>query len=207
MDNIFFSSSASFGPTGSLPIPALHLLWFHFAGASLIVFMAMTFALLALALAFLRRGPFGRLLFAIRDSEEATTTLGLSLTAARLLVFALSAAIAGLGGALLGEASTRAGGLSFSAEQSLPIVLIGVVGGIATTSGAFAGGFTLGILASKVQALLPGVPNVDFDVTGVAGALSGYLPNGIVPSATGLLQRLGRTPILGFSILPGRRAP
>lgn len=191
MDEIFFSTSASFGPGGSLPVPALHLLWVHAGGGvSLVAVMSATFAVLAIGLTALHRGPFGRLLRALKDSEAACIALGLNTASVKMAVFSLSAAVAGLGGVFLGEASTRAGGLQFAAEQSLPLILLGIFGGISTTSGAFVGGFTLGILGSKVQALLPGVPNVEFDVPGVAGAMAGYLPDGLVPTASRLALRM-----------------
>lgn len=202
MDEIFFSTSASFGAGGSLPIPALHLLWVHAdGGVSLVTVMAATFAVLAIGLTALHRGPFGRLLRALKDSEAACTALGLNAASVKMAVFSLSAGIAGLGGVFIGEASARASGFQFAAEQSLPLILLGVLGGIGTTSGAFVGGFTLGILGSKVQALLPGVPNVEFDVTGVVGMLAGYLPDGLVPAASRLALRLrksvGRTQAIG----------
>ena len=42
----------------------------------------------------IRRGPFGRLLGAMRDSPSACATLGLNLTMTKVGVFALSAAMA-----------------------------------------------------------------------------------------------------------------
>ncbi|HZU78472.1 MAG TPA: branched-chain amino acid ABC transporter permease, partial [Acidimicrobiales bacterium] len=193
MDNTFFSTSASFGPSGSTRVGRVELPWLHFGGdRAYAVLLATVFASLAVVLLILRRGALGRLLLAVKDSEAACTTLGLSLVRVKLAAFALSAAIAGLGGALYGGVTTQAGGLQFSAIQSLPIVLLGVVGGIATTSGAFVGGFSLGLIGSKIQALLPGVPNLSFDVTGVVGALAGYLPDGIVPFVARQGRRLGR---------------
>jgi branched-chain amino acid transport system permease protein len=193
MDNMFFSTSASFGSSGSMTVPRVHLLWLHVGGdRAYAVFLTATFVALAVGLLVLRRGSLGRLLIALKDSEAACTTLGLNRSRVKLTVFALSAAIAGLGGALYGGVTTRASGLEFSAIQSLPVLLLGVVGGLATTSGAFVGGFSLGLLGTKIQAILPGVPNVSYDVTGVAGTLAGYLPDGIVPFVGRHVRRLAR---------------
>jgi branched-chain amino acid transport system permease protein len=59
----------------------------------------------------LRSGRLGRVLRAMRDSEEGASSVGLSLARYKLLVFACSAAIAGVGGGLLGA---QAGSFSFT---------------------------------------------------------------------------------------------
>jgi hypothetical protein len=48
-----------------------------------------------------REGTTGRVLDALRGSEVAATSIGISSTRARIIVFALSAGIAGIGGGLL----------------------------------------------------------------------------------------------------------
>jgi branched-chain amino acid transport system permease protein len=141
------------------------------------------FALLAVGLLALRRGPFGRRLLAMKDSEAACATLGLSLTRTKLAVFTLSAAIAGLGGALFGAMTTQAGAVDFSAQQSLPILLLAVIGGMATTSGALVAGMSFALVGTKLQALLPSVPNVALGLTGLAAIGVAMNPDGTVPSA------------------------
>jgi branched-chain amino acid transport system permease protein len=59
----------------------------------------------------LRSGRLGRVLRAMRDNEEGASSVGLSLARYKLLVFACSAAIAGVGGGLLGA---QAGSFSFT---------------------------------------------------------------------------------------------
>jgi branched-chain amino acid transport system permease protein len=59
----------------------------------------------------LRSGRLGRVLTAMRDSEEGASSVGLSLARYKLLVFACSAAIAGIGGGLFGA---QAGSFSFT---------------------------------------------------------------------------------------------
>ena len=120
-----------------------------------VIFLAVVFAVVGVLLLVLRRGPFGRLLYAMKDSETACTTLGLNLTVTKLAVFAMSASIAGLGGALLGAMSTRAGGTDFASEASLPILLLVVLGGVATVSGALYGGLAYGLGLAVLQKLLP----------------------------------------------------
>ena len=197
MDNMFFPSSVAFTYNGSVHVnrPGLFGLSFR-ADTSFVVFLAVVFALLAMVLLAMRRGPFGRLLLAMKDSEAACATLGLSLTRTKLAVFTLSAAIAGLGGALFGAMSTQVGGLQFAAENSLPVLLLAVIWGMATTSGAFFGGISYQLVNTKLQALFPGIPNLTYAFTGLAGIAVGVNPDGAVPQTVRVLRaRFGRSEV------------
>ena len=108
----------------------------------------------------LRRGPFGRVLVAIKDSEAACATLGLSLTTTKLLVFTLSAAMAGLAGAFLGAASSVASGTDFEMFESLLILAVVAIGGASVCSGALAGGLALGFLPGNAEDIFIGAGTV-----------------------------------------------
>lgn len=191
MDNMFFPASVAFTYGGTVHVNRPSLLGLHFhSNASFVVFLTVVFVLLAVALLALRRGPFGRLLLAMKDSEAACVTLGASLTRTKLAVFTLSAAIAGLGGALLGAMITQAGSTDFAAEQSLPILLLAVIGGMATTSGAFLAGMSYALSGTKLQALVPSVPNIPYAFTGLAAFTVGKYPDGAVPTAVRRFREL-----------------
>ena len=119
----------------------------------------------------MRRGPIGRVLSAMKDSEAACATLGLSLTTTKLFVFALSAGLAGLAGALYGGMRTVAGSTDFLMLQSLPILLLVVVGGVATASGALMGGIALGLLPA----------NADNVFIGAGTILLAFYADGVLP--------------------------
>jgi branched-chain amino acid transport system permease protein len=93
----------------------------------------------------LRRGRFGRRLLASRDSAAACGTLGISITRTRVAVFALSAALAGFGGAIYAGVNVSVGSADFAMFQSLPLLLLAVVGGITSVTGALLGGLLLGM--------------------------------------------------------------
>ncbi|NED65936.1 branched-chain amino acid ABC transporter permease, partial [Streptomyces sp. SID10244] len=88
------------------------------------VFAAVVLALVTLGIAWLRRGRFGRKLIALRDSEAAYATLGGNILVSKLLVFGLSSAIAGLGGALYGMQLQSVTGDQFNFIAGLPIFLV-----------------------------------------------------------------------------------
>jgi len=66
----------------------------------LVVFVI--FALVGFAVILIRKGTTGRYLSALRGSETAAASIGVNATALRMTMFALSAGVAGLGGALIG---------------------------------------------------------------------------------------------------------
>jgi len=187
MDNMVFPTSTVFTAAGSVPVSRPVIFGLHLvSNRSYVVFLTVVFALLSVALLALRRGPFGRVLQAMRDSEAACTTLGLNLTLTKVSVFALSAGLAGVAGALFGGMQTSAGASDFQMLQSLPLLLLAVLYGISTTSGAFIGGLSLGVIY-VIEAHVPSLSSLQYIATGFAGITLGVYPEGIVP---GVAERL-----------------
>jgi branched-chain amino acid transport system permease protein len=135
---------AYFFPQGSITVHPLDVGFDHLdlgitrfnSSEIYFVVLAVAYAIVAVLLLAMRRGPFGRRLAAMRDSPAACATLGLNLTSTKLEVFALSAAIGGLGGALLGGQQVSVAADFFSMAAGLTIVLLCVIGGVATVTGA-----------------------------------------------------------------------
>ncbi len=148
-----------------------------------LILMAVVFVLLAVMLATLRRGTLGRRLQAMKDSPAACATLGLDLTRLKLQVFALSAAIAGLGGALLGGWRGKAGLEQFSLLQGslpgLPLVLLTVVGGIASVAGALLGGILLAVFP-LIGVAFPALADLMTILPGLAGISLASNPDGAI---------------------------
>jgi branched-subunit amino acid ABC-type transport system permease component len=110
-----------------------------------LMFITVLFALLGVALIALRHSSYGRRLTAMKDSPAASATLGQNLVKLKLSVFMLSAAIAGLGGALM---SAQLGSVNldrFDIFLSLSLLMLTVVGGIGYVSGGLFGGVLFGV--------------------------------------------------------------
>jgi branched-chain amino acid transport system permease protein len=135
-----------------------------------LVFGAIAFVVVAMLVVAVRRSAFGRRLLAIRDSEAACATFGMSLVGTRLAVFTLSAGIAGLGGAIYGTQLASVTPTRFDFVTGLPIFMLLVVGGAGLVGGAlFAGASLYGVipvLASfgegwkKLGTILPGMVGI-----------------------------------------------
>ena len=129
-----------------LSIPRLHLpgLSLHDDRTNLIV-LAVVFSLLSAGVLAIRRGRFGRILLATKDSQAACATLGLNLRLVKIALFAVSTAIAMLGGAFYGSTQQIVTSDNFQYVSSLFIVLIVYIFGVSTPGAALAGGISLAV--------------------------------------------------------------
>ena len=83
-----------------------------------------------------RKGTTGAYLAAMRGSEVAAAGIGISLSRAKITVFALSAGIAGIGGALLASQVQHADAQSFVYQYSLVFIVLVLTTGARTVEGA-----------------------------------------------------------------------
>jgi branched-chain amino acid transport system permease protein len=88
----------------------------------------------------LRRSATGRQMLSIRSNERAAAAAGVNVSGTKMLAFATSAFIAGIGGAVLAYQSGNATPDKFAYSQSLFILAVAYLGGIASVTGAIAGG-------------------------------------------------------------------
>ncbi|MBN2623277.1 MAG: ABC transporter permease [Acidimicrobiales bacterium] len=116
-----------------------------------LMFLTVLFAVLGVGLIALRHSSYGRRLTAMKDSPAASATLGQSLVTLKLSVFMLSAAIAGVGGALMTAQIGSANLDRFDIFLSLTLLMLTVVGGIGYVSGALFGGIAAGVLFVALQ--------------------------------------------------------
>lgn len=194
MDRVVFNQDKLF-PSGSRTVDRLRLGPFGFeSDRAYFVLLAVVFALFGLGIVWLRLGPFGRRLQAMKDSPAACATLGMNLTVTKLQVFALSAGIAGVGGAMLGGLQNGVAVTQFDALQSLPILLMAAAGGIAMVSGALAGGVFYASFPIISDAI-PSLTDLLQVAPGLIGISLGRNPNGavsdIVTRIHGLRAQLG----------------
>ena len=165
---------------------------------------ALVFALVAIGVLALRRGPFGRRLAAMRDSQAACATLGLDVRRTKLTVFAISSAIAGLAGALYGGLGFTAGQLDFEPLYNVLLFLFAFVGGITTVTGALLGG-TLFALLPLVQSEKPELAGLVFALIAVVAVALGKQPNGMAGMLFGWRSRPAQSAVRVEALRRGRR--
>lgn len=125
-----------------------------------VIFLGIVFALLFFGLAMLRHTRWARRWIAMADSPAASATVGINLTSTKIIVFALSGAIAGFAGCFLGLQKSALSVDSFPLFTGLPLVLLLAVQGVRFPIAAFMGAVGL--------ASFPAL----FEVTGKPGWLS-----------------------------------
>ncbi|MGB0112620.1 MAG: hypothetical protein WBP59_05325, partial [Ilumatobacteraceae bacterium] len=95
---------------------------------------------LALAVANLRRSSSGRRMLAARSNERAASAAGIDVARTKLLVFAVSSFIAGIGGCLIAYRFGSVSDASFGMIASLTVLAFAYLGGITCVSGAVTSG-------------------------------------------------------------------
>lgn len=192
MDNLFFNNFLGYGGV-------LHVGRFPFHSESgFVVEVAVAFALLAVGVLALKRGEFGRRLAALNDSQSACASIGMSVSATKIAVFALGAGIAGLGGAFYGGIQGDVGPNDFQMLVSLILLLTITLAGIDTVAGAFAAAIFYS-LTPVIQSHVS-IPDVTYVLVGLGavslgrnpGGMTGQLSDGI-ETLRGLRGRLGRS--------------
>ena len=111
-----------------------------------------------LAVLNLLRSPTGRAFVAIRDSEISAQSMGIHLATYKTLSFSISAALAGIGGALYAHMIRFLSPEQFNIIQSIDLLLMVVIGGLGSVHGAFLGAaFLIGMpqAISAIKDLLP----------------------------------------------------
>jgi branched-chain amino acid transport system permease protein len=149
------------------------------SNAAHLVVLSVVFALFYLLVVGVRHSKFGERLLAMKDSPAACATLGLDVTRLKLAVFGLSAAMAGVGGALFAGTQGSVSPDRFSLFESLPLLLLAVVGGIGTAAGALFAGLILGGLPILIG-IWPGLASLNRLLPGTMGVALGRNPNGAV---------------------------
>ena len=99
--------------------------------------------LATLAILNLLRSPTGRAFVAIRDSEISAQSMGIHLARFKTLSFAISAALAGVGGALYAHKLMFISPDQFGVLQSIDLILMIVIGGLGSVHSARASSTTL----------------------------------------------------------------
>jgi len=144
----------------------------------------------ALALGYLvcrwiTRSKLGRVLIAIRDAEDRTRFVGYKVESYKLFVFVLSAAIAGVAGALYVPQVGIINPGEFSPLNSIELVIWVAVGGRATLFGAIVGALLINYCKTWFTGALPELWLFFLGAIFVLSTM--FLPRGIV----GLLHRKG----------------
>ena len=123
-------------------------------------FLALVLVFLAVVILiswFIVTSSFGRVLTAIREDEQATEVFGYQVTHYKLAIWVISAMMAGLAGGLFGSWTTFVDPNSFILLESILLVSIVILGGLATIWGSVLGAMTF-VLLEEGMRFVPFLP-------------------------------------------------
>jgi len=123
----------------------------------------------------LLRSPTGRAFVAIRDSEISAQSMGIHLARYKSLSFALSAALAGVGGALYAHKLQFISPDQFNILQSIDLLLMIVIGGLGSVHGAFLGALFLISMPQVIALSKDSLPDAIAQAPGLQGLVYGVV--------------------------------
>lgn len=168
-----------------------------------------TLLLVMLLLANLIAGRYGRIWRAVRDDEVAAELAGIQLGRLRVLAFVVSAACAGLAGAVLAMVVRLAAPSGFTIVLSLSLLTAVVVGGLGSLTGALLGSALLVFLPPAVTSL-----GTEAGLSGTQAAQLAPLVYGVVlvvvmlaapAGVLGIVRKLRQTKRRGATEQGGKR--
>ncbi len=154
-------------------------------------YLALCLAVLAGVIWFawrLKTGRLGRAMQAVRDNEIAASTCGIDIFRTKVLAFAISALLGGLGGGLFAGAFAYISPDQFTFGESIVLLTMALLGGVQSPFGALLGTVLLVILPEVLRSLR----NLYLAVYGAAVILiMVFLPDGLWGLVASRMRRAG----------------
>jgi ABC-type branched-subunit amino acid transport system ATPase component len=150
------------------------------------------------AAAALRRSTVGRLVLAVRDNERASAAFGVNPATIKLSILAVSGFFAGAAGVIYAEAWKVVAPTQFTADFSVALLALPVIGGVGSIAGAVAAAVVLFMMTFFVGPAVTGLfgdvgHNLGFQLflagIGQVGVLLAY-PSGIAGFVQDRWQRI-----------------
>jgi branched-chain amino acid transport system permease protein len=141
MDQVVFSDPHVISDTSlTIAVPAPSLFGWHLTSAnSQLPLLTAVVAAMGVAVLWVRRGPIGRRMSALRDAPASASALGLNVVRTKVVVFAVAAGAAGLAGSLMGGIQGSVSATEFTYTTSLIALLIVVMQGVGSVAGSIVG--------------------------------------------------------------------
>jgi branched-chain amino acid transport system permease protein len=182
MDNLFFAQMRFDQLGAGVPVPRPLLGSIKFGNDTAFFYLlSAVFLVVALGVVALRRSTTGMTLAAMRSSETASATLGISIVRTKLWTFGLSAFIAGIGGGLYASAIGRATVRSYLVLIGVVWLAIVVTWGVRSVVGALLAGVSFTVIPVLVDLHLPdGFGQVTPILFGLGAIMLARDPRGVV---------------------------
>lgn len=133
------------------------------------------FAVGLLVMLNIKRSALGRACIAVRDSEIAAQSMGISPAKVKTTAFAISAGFAGLAGTLYAHMLSTITPEAFTIFLSINLLIIIIIGGLTSLHGAVFGSIFLVVLPQWISVLKEYLPSAIGSKIGLEGLLFGLV--------------------------------
>jgi branched-chain amino acid transport system permease protein len=196
---------ASTGHLSGVPLDALKIGGHEFtSGRDFVLLLGVFLGLTILIVRAMSRHASGRMWTAIRESELAATAIGVNAARWKLAAFVVSSSIIAVSGSLFAYYNQIVSADSFTLEFAVVFIVILILGGMGTISGAIAGSIVVVSLPYVLTNVTSGLPQTGFgewitsNIFYINNGLYGilvlvvllYMPEGLVPALTGRVPQL-----------------
>lgn len=147
------------GPLGLKGLPEYTDLWWSWGIAVFTIFCVTR----------LVRSSFGRAMQAIREDEVAAAAMGINVFRHKMLAFVVHAFFAGIAGGLMGHLITTISPTLFSFFLTFSLLVIIVIGGLGSTTGAVISAVLITYAGEWLRAVEEPMTIGPFDIPGIPG--------------------------------------
>ncbi|WP_405905776.1 ATP-binding cassette domain-containing protein [Streptomyces sp. NBC_00828] len=159
-------------------------------GVAMIVLVALAVA----ALSALRDSPSGRAMLAVRSAPAAAMASGVSVIRTKLMLFTLSAGLAGFGGVMYASYSTRITATDFTAMTGLIWLAVVVAAGVRRPQFAVVAGLVFAVVPHLLSDYVTESVHLPVVLFGLAGLALANDPDGYAAAVSTRLHRRRTTP-------------
>ena len=188
-DSVLFVWKPFSNGTSGWTITRPDLLGINFASdRSLALLLLALVGVVSFLIANLRRSPAGRAMMAVRSAPAASASVGVSSVKTKVAVFAVSSAIAGLGGVMLATVDQSVTSLNINALMGLTWLAIVVMFGVRRPGGAVLAGLVLAFSPQLLSYVTSStrIPSILFGIGAIYYAKS---PDGLLAQVAELGHR------------------
>jgi ABC-type branched-subunit amino acid transport system permease subunit len=184
-DNIGFQYSWSGNGQSGITVPRPQLGSINFTSdRAFFLLVLVVLAVCILVVTAIARGTTGRQLAALRGSELAAASIGVNPARLKVIVFAVSAGIAGVGGALYASLDQSVSSSDFNTLISLVLVVVIATVGVSSIEGAIEAGIAYVLVNTVLTSDLPAQYSSLLELVFGAGVIVYVLhPEGVVEVA------------------------
>ncbi|MCL1699562.1 branched-chain amino acid ABC transporter permease [Lysinibacillus sp. Bpr_S20] len=192
-------TSITGGSNGFFGIPSIHLFGFEFVTDQSYFYLIWLFVFMALVFSRnIIHSRIGRGLRSIEGSEIAADAVGVNLMKYKLQIFVTSAIFTSISGSLLAHYVSFINPNLFTANTSIYLLIMVIIGGLSNIWGAIVGSAAYVLLGELLKHFVPVFfPNIggEFEIVffGLLLVLTLiYMPNGLVPQFMKIARKLNK---------------